>query len=111
MANTIRTFEMDHDIPELNLKKGDFFVTSLIDMYIGAGVYGLQGKGNLQYAFCIEHTDGKIQIKELGSQTANVVEVQDFKKIVKEKILARVFVDGNASTVALAELRAKLIEG
>lgn len=111
MATSIRTFDIDHDIPELNLKKGDFIVTSFIDMYIGAGVYGLQGKGNLQYAFCIERTDGQIQIKELGSQSTSIVDVSDFRKIVKEKIFARIIVDGNASTISRAELYAKLIEG
>jgi len=111
MAKTTRTFNIDHDIPELNLKKGDFIVMSFIDMYIGAGVYGLQGKDSIQYAFCIERTDGKIQIKEIGSQSTSVVDLADFRKIVKEKVFARIIVDGNASTISRAELYAKLIEG
>lgn len=111
MSKSIRTIEIQTDMPELELKKGDFLITNLIDFYTGAGVYGLQSNGSMQFARCIEMTDGKIQIREIGSMTTHVVEPQEFRKVVKEKVFARTFLDGNLPSHAVYELRKKMLEG
>ncbi|MBQ8465739.1 MAG: hypothetical protein IJ545_07010 [Alphaproteobacteria bacterium] len=111
MATSIRTFELQEDMRELSLKKGDYITTNFVDFYTGAGVYGLSANGMIHYAYCIEQTSGKIQIKEIGSMTTRVVEPQEFKKLVKEKIFARTILDGNLPTTAIYDLRKKMIEG
>lgn len=109
MPTSIRTFEVEMNIPELSLKKGDFITTNFIDFYTGAGVYGIEGNGHYQLAYCLERTDGRIQVKELGSMTTRIIEPEEFKKIVKDKIFARTTLDGNLPSVAIHELRKKMI--
>lgn len=106
MQKNIEIEEITEELPELELKKGDYVVAYPMNFYAGAGIYGVfDASRRVKLAHCIESLDGKIRVKEVGNQNSRSVTQADFKKIVNHKIFARVLIDNNLPNIAVASLR------
>lgn len=106
MQKNIIIEEVLEELPELELKKGDYAVAYPMNFYAGAGVYGINGSGGIvKLSRCIENLDGKILIKEVGNQNQRSVTPADFKKIVNHKLFARIIIDNNLPSIAVEGLR------
>lgn len=110
MDKSIKIIKALQDIPDLDLKKDDYFVAFPMDFYSGAGVYGINDKFGWKLCACIETLDGKIQVNEVGTSNRRLITPAEFKKIVNYKIFARVIIDNNLPSVAVNELR-ELLSG
>ncbi|MBQ9236143.1 MAG: hypothetical protein IJ184_06760 [Alphaproteobacteria bacterium] len=102
--NKIKIMKLDADCPVLGLNEGDYYAVHNMDFYAGAGVYGIDTGANIKLAKCIEMLDGKIQISDMCSANAQVMTPQDFRKVVRVKLFAKIALEGNISTIAEAEL-------
>lgn len=107
--NKIQIIKLDADNPVLGLRENDYFAVHSMDFYAGAGIYGLDNGAEIKFAKCIEMLDGKIQVNDMDSSSARVLTPQDFRKVVRVKLFAKISLEGNISTIAEAELDALLM--
>lgn len=110
MTKNIIIKELNEELPQMGLKKGDFYTAYPMDFYSGAGVYGMQtANGIIKLHYCIETLDGKIQASEVGTASSRLMSQNDFRKTVKTKVFARVVIDNNLPAIAVSELKETLL--
>lgn len=103
----IKIIQLISDSTVLGLRENDYFAIYDMNFYSGAGIYGIRNGDEIKFAKCIELLNGKIQIKE--SSNISVLTPQNFRKVVHSKVFAKIALEGNVSTIAIAELKSLLM--
>ena len=111
MTKNIIIEKVYQDIPQMALKKDDYFAAYPMDFYSGAAIYGIKDiRGIVKLHYCIETLEGKIQANEVGTANSRMLTQSDFKKAVNHKVFARVIIDNNLPSIAVNDLR-ELLRG
>ncbi len=106
----IKFEEVKGSVPSLSLKAGDFIALNPTEIYCGAGSYILKKTYGDVLTKCTETISGDIHVAEVTTAKSTLMNIDEFKKEVVYKVFATINIESNISTVAIDELKQKIIK-